>query len=83
MSDADDQPEGSDLEEIKIVVNALHLSLVFLLRYIENSAGKDAATEARNDLIEGVKAGSIDMAIMEDRKTYDFVVSVVEKLPAR
>ena len=82
MTDAHVRPEGADLEEVKIVVNALHLSLAFLLNYIEKSAGRDAAIQARNALIEGVKAGSIDMAIMEDRKTYDFVVSVVERLPS-
>ena len=73
----------SDLEEAKIVVNALHLSLGFLLRYIEEITDDKTANKARAALIEGLKSGSIDMAIMEDRKTYDFVISVAEKLPNR
>lgn len=74
-------PTGTGLDEIEIVVNSLYLCLGFLLRHIEEKNGKDAADAAHNALIENLKNGSIDMAIFEDRKMFDFVVSVVDKLP--
>lgn len=80
MTDDSEVPSGADLEVIKIAVNSLYLSLGFLLKYIEETSDKDAAIAARNALLENLKNGNIDFAIMEDRKTYDFVVSVVERL---
>jgi len=80
MTDDSEVPSGADLEVIKIAVNSLYLSLGFLLKYIEETNDKDAAIAARNALLENLKNGNIDFAIMEDRKTYDFVVSVVERL---
>lgn len=80
MTDDSEVPSGADLEVIKIAVNSLYLSLGFLLKYIEETGDKDAAIAARNALLENLKNGNIDFAIMEDRKTYDFVVSVVERL---
>lgn len=72
---------GARLAEINIVVNALQLCLVDLLDHIEQTNGVYAATQARQALIENVKNGNIDMAIFEDRKAFDFVVSAVEALP--
>lgn len=72
---------GAPVEEIKIVVNSLYLSLEFLLGRIEAASGPQAAAEARQALIENLRSGDIDMAIMESRKTYDFVLSVAESLP--
>lgn len=80
MTDDSEVPSGADLEVIKIAVNSLYLSLGFLLKYIEQANDKDVAIAARNALLENLKNGNIDFAIMEDRKTYDFVVSVVERL---
>ncbi|MBE7734032.1 hypothetical protein [Devosia faecipullorum] len=81
MLDTSEIRAGAPVEEMKIVVNALYLSMAFLLQRIEDSAGKAAAAEAREALIDNLKDGDIDMAIMESRKTYDFVVSVAETLP--
>ena len=81
MLDTSEIHAGAPVEEMKIVVNALYLSMAFLLQRIEERAGKAAAAEAREGLIDGLKNGDIDMAIMESRKTYDFVVSVAESLP--
>jgi len=72
---------GVPEEEIKIVVNSLYLSMGFLLNRIEQLSGTRAAAEAREALIEGLKYGNVDMAVLEDRKTFDFVVSVAERLP--
>jgi hypothetical protein len=81
MTDTIEIGSGTDVEEMKIVVNALHLSLAFLLDQIEKLGGKDAAITPREALIENLSNGNIDMAIMEDRKTFGFVLSVAEALP--
>ncbi len=81
MAHDNDIPSGTGLDEVEIVVNSLYLCLGFLLKHIEETSGKDAADHARNKLIESLKTGSIDMAIFEDRKMFEFVVSIVERLP--
>jgi len=83
MTNTTEIGSDTDVEEMKIVVNALYLSLAFLLDEIETIGGKGAAEKARAALIENLSDGSINMAIMEDRKTFDFVLSVAEALPAQ
>ena len=70
-----------ETDEMKIVVNALHLSMAFLLERLEERAGAQAASEARQELIDNLRFGNINMSIMEDRKIFDFVLSVAEALP--
>ncbi len=70
-----------ETDEMKIVVNALHLSMAFLLERLEERGGAQAAAEARQDLIDNLRFGNINMSIMEDRKIFDFVLSVAEALP--
>lgn len=72
---------GTELDEVKIVVNSLYLSLSFVLDRMAKASGRGAALETRQALIDALKAGDIDMAIMEDRTLFDFVVSIVEALP--
>ncbi|MHA6731648.1 hypothetical protein [Devosia sp. A369] len=81
MSDTSEIHSHTDVEKMKIVVNALYLSEAFLLDRIEKAGGKTAAIDARSELIEGLTYGNIDMAIMEDRKLFDFVLAVAEALP--
>ncbi|MHA6692739.1 hypothetical protein [Devosia sp. A449] len=81
MTDTSEIHAGTAVDEIKIVVNSLYLSLAFLLDQIERTGGRDAAVNAREALIENLTYGNIDMAIMEDRKMFDFVLSVAERLP--
>ena len=71
---------GIELDEMKIVVNSLYLCMDFLLYRLAETGGKPAALAARSALIESLQSGDIDMAIMEDRKLFDFVVSVAEAL---
>lgn len=81
MTDTSENHSYTDVEKMKIVINALYLSQAFLLDRIEKAEGKTAAINARDELIEGLTYGDIDMAIMEDRKVFDFVLSVAEALP--
>ncbi|HWJ87395.1 MAG TPA: hypothetical protein VNS12_04935 [Pelagibacterium sp.] len=81
MIESDVVHPGAPVEGIKIVVNSLYLSLGFLIKRIEHLSGPDAAAEARDALIENLQNGNIDMAIMEDRKIFDFVLSLAEDLP--
>ncbi|MHA6730686.1 hypothetical protein [Devosia sp. A369] len=81
MTDTSKIYSHTDVEKLKIVVNALYLSQAFLLDRIEQAEGKTAAIDARNELIEGLTYGNIDMGIMEDRRVFDFVLAVAEALP--
>jgi len=81
MDISNDTNAKIDSDEMKIVVNALHLSMDFLLSRVAEAGGEAAALSARHDLIENLRYGNINMAIMEDPKIFDFVLSVVEALP--
>lgn len=81
MINTDTIQSGTEVDEMKIVVNSLYLSLSFLLDRIVEIGGKGAADEARDALIQNLEAGNINFAIMEDRKLFDFVVSIAEALP--
>jgi hypothetical protein len=81
MTDTSTIHAGTHVDEMKIVVKSLYLSMAFLLERLEQAGGREAAIAAREALIENLSHGDIDMAIMEDRKTFDFVLSVVQSLP--
>lgn len=75
-------PSGTNLEEIKIVVNALYLCLGHAVRHIDKVEGTEAAAKFKTGLLAALQDGSIDMAIFEDTKTYDFVIAMIEELVA-
>ena len=75
-------PEGASLEQIKIVVNALYLCLGHAVTHIETRESPQAARKFKAGLMDALTDGNIDMAIFEDRKTYDFVVAMIDGLPA-
>lgn len=65
---------------IKIALNTLYLCLESAVRHIEKVEGSQAAAEFKSALLEGVKDGSVDMALLEDAAVYDFVVPRIENL---
>ncbi len=74
-------PSGISLDLINIVLNAQSLCLQHALQHIARVEGSGAASAFREELLEAVKDGSIDMTLLEDQATYDFVVTMIEKLP--
>lgn len=73
-------PSGANLEQIKIVVNALYLCLEYAVDHIRQIEGASPSVEFKENILNVVRNGNIDMSIFEDAKTYDFVVAMIEDL---
>lgn len=65
----------------KIVLNSLYLCLGRAIDHIEKAEGPEAASQFKSHLLEALKSGSLNMALLEDAATYDFVVKKIENLP--
>jgi hypothetical protein len=81
MSERPEIPTGISLDLINIVVNTQSLCLQHALKYIAKVAGPEAALRFKESLLEAVKHGSIDMALLEDAAIFDFVVSMIDSIP--
>lgn len=79
MADPDSSDETvTDL--MKVALNTLYLSLEHAVRHIETTESAEEAARFKIDLIERVRDGRIDMALLEDAALYDFVVPKLEQL---
>ena len=58
----------------------MYLCLESALEHIEEVEDPEGASEFKSGLLEKVKNGSVDMALLEDAAIYDFVVPRIEKL---
>lgn len=81
MLEASENPSGTNLDMIKVVLNTLYLCLGHSFEHIAKVEGPETASQFKASLLEAVESGSIDMALLEDAATYDFVVSMIKKLP--
>jgi hypothetical protein len=81
MSERLEIPSGIRLELINIVLNAQSLCLAHALEHIADAEGSEAASKFKAELLGSVKHGRIDMALLEDTATYDFVVAMIDGLP--
>jgi len=65
----------------KIVLNTLYLCLGRAVEHIAKTDGPEAALQFKRNLLEELKSGSVDMALLEDAATYDFVLDKIENIP--
>lgn len=82
MTDDDIDTSGTNIEQIQIVMNALYLCLDYAMNYIARTNGDSSALDFKTEMLAALRHGEIDMAILEDAKTFDFVVSKIENLQA-
>ena len=80
MVDEGDTVGGPEMEQIKIVLNSLYLCLSFAMKHIAAKEGEEAAAEFKAKMLKALENGDIDMALLEESKTYDFVVSKIQAL---
>jgi len=82
MADTDSAVEGaSDL--MQIALNTLYLCLENAVRHIEEAESPTEASEFKSGLLEQVKDGRINAALLEDSALYEFVVPKIERLLSR
>lgn len=80
MTDASEQVSDTNLEQLKIIFNSLYLSLEFAMKHISAREGAEAAAEFKSRLLEALTSGDINMALLEESKTFDIVVSKIQGL---
>ena len=81
MSDDGVSTDGTDMEQIEIVLNTLYLCIDFAMKHIATHEGVDAAAGFKGELLSALKSGDLNMALMEEAKTFDFVIEKIEALP--
>jgi hypothetical protein len=67
-------------EQIEIIVGALHLCLQYAVAHIVKAEGAASAGAFKEKLVTALESGDIDMSILDDAKTFDFVVGMVKSL---
>ena len=80
MSDEIDNVSETNLDQIKIALNTLTLCIEFAMKYIATRDGAEAAATFKDELLTALKSGDINMALLEETKTFDLVVSKIEAL---
>jgi hypothetical protein len=71
-------PADASTEQLHIIIGALYLSLAYTLRHVTAVEGPTAAGAFKDRLLTAVKNGDLDMSLLDDAKTYDLVVSMIE-----
>lgn len=70
----------TNMEQIKIALNTLYLCIGYSLRHISSREGVEEALKFKAEMLDALKSGDIDMALLEERRTFDLIVSKVESL---
>ena len=82
MAERFEIPADFTVEKIQITMGALYLCLEHAMAHIAKAEGGAAAAAFQRELVTGLKNGDIDMSLLDDARTFDFVVPLVERLAA-
>lgn len=80
MADQTDIVTGDEMEQIKILLNTLYLCIGYAIEYISTKDGVESAATFKTAMLESLTNGDIDMALLEEAKTFDLVISKIEAL---
>lgn len=75
----DDMP-NPEIEQVKIILNTLYLCIGYAVGHVAKHEGEEVASALKVKMLDALKGGDIDMALLEDRSAYDLVVSKIEQL---
>ncbi|SFC84840.1 hypothetical protein SAMN05428997_112121 [Bosea sp. CRIB-10] len=80
MAEEIESVTDTNMEQIKIALNALYLCIGYSMKHISSHEGVEAAARFKAGMLRGLKNGDIDMALLEERKTFELIVSKIESL---
>ncbi|ODT17014.1 MAG: hypothetical protein ABS35_26810 [Kaistia sp. SCN 65-12] len=80
MADSMEEMAGPEIEQIKIILNTLYLCIEYAMRHVAEHEGAEAASALKDNMLKALENGDIDMALLEERKTFDLVVSRIDQL---
>ena len=67
MADGPESVDGTDMEQIKIVLNTLYLCIAFAMTHIAKHEGAQAAVDFKAELLSALKSGDLNMALITAR----------------
>jgi hypothetical protein len=71
---------GPELEQVRIVLNTLHLCIEYAMRHVAEHEGVEAASDLKGNMLRALKHGDIDMALLENARTFDLLIPKIEQL---
>lgn len=71
-------PGDASTEQLHIIIGALYLSLAHAMEHISTTEDPASTVAFKNQLLAGLKNGDIDMSLLDDAKTFDLVIAIVE-----
>ena len=80
MADSMEEMAGPEIEQVKIILNTLYLCIEYAVGHVAKQEGTQAASDLKKNMLKALKSGDIDMALLEERKTFDLVISRIEQL---
>lgn len=80
MADSMEEMAGPEIEQVKIILNTLYLCIEYAVRHVAKHEGAEAASALKGNMLRALKTGDIDMALLEETKTFDLVISTIEQL---
>ncbi|MGB3897108.1 MAG: hypothetical protein WA973_00970 [Mesorhizobium sp.] len=80
MADDIEEMAGPELEQVKIILNTLYLCIEYAVKHVAEHEGAQAASDLKANMLKALKSGDIDMALLENARTFDLVIPKVEQL---
>jgi hypothetical protein len=80
MADNIDEMAGTELEQVKIILNTLYLCIEYAVKHVAEHEGAQAASDLKANMLKALKSGDIDMALLENAGTFDLVIPKIEQL---
>lgn len=71
-------PTDASTEQLHIIIGTLYLSLTKAVEHIERTENLAAVNGFKDRFLTALKSGDIDMSLLDDAKTFDLVVSIIE-----
>ena len=71
-------PADASNEQLNIIVGVLYLSLAHAVEHIAKAESPSSLFAFKDRFLAALKSGDIDMSLLDDAKTFDLVVAIVE-----
>lgn len=71
-------PADASNEQLNIIIGALYLSLAHAVEHIAKAESLSSVVAFRDRFLTALKSGDINMSLLDDGKTFDLVVGIVE-----
>lgn len=80
MADDIEEMAGPEIEQVQIILNTLYLCIEYAVKHVAQNEGEEAASALKSNMLKALEHGDIDMALLEERRTFDLVISKIEQL---